>query len=87
MRQVTNDFIAGPKLYRLGGHQAFIRSHLEFGCDLKVARTKVSRLYCKWLGVKNFAPKDVHNLYALLEESYGVKKTSTHLKGVRIKGE
>ena len=87
MKQVDDDFIGGPKLDRLGGHQAFIRSHLEFGRDLKVARTKVSRLYCKWLGVKNFAPQDVHNLYALLEKRHGVKKTATHLKGIRIKGE
>ena len=87
MKQFTDDFIGGPKLDRLGGHQAFIRRHLEFGSDLKVARTKVSRLYCKWLGVKNFAPKDVHNLYALLEECHEVRKTSTHLFGVRIKGE
>ena len=85
MQHPTEDFIRGPVLDKLGGHQAFIRRHLEFRSDLKVARSKVSRLYCKWLGVKNFAPKDVHNLYALLEESYSVKKTSTHLKGVRIK--
>lgn len=87
MKQSTNDFIRGPKLDKLGGHQAFISRHLEFGSDWKVARTRVSRLYCKCLGVKNFAPKDVHNLYALLEKQYGVKKTTIHLKGVRIKSE
>lgn len=47
-------------------HPAFIAQRLQFGRDLSVEGRDVAKVYTEWLGVKDFAPADVGNLYALL---------------------
>ncbi len=47
-------------------HPEFIAQRLEFGSQWSVERREVAEAYTDWLGVEDFAPADVGNLYALL---------------------
>lgn len=47
-------------------HPEFIAQRLEFGSQWSVERREVAKAYTDWLGVEEFAPADVGNLYALL---------------------
>lgn len=47
-------------------HPEFIAQRLEFGSQWSVESNEVAEAYTDWLGVEDFAPADVGNLYALL---------------------
>ena len=57
----------GPKLDKLrANHPNFIENRLEFGPDLSVSNTNLSRDYADWIEVDNWSSWDMHNLYALI---------------------
>lgn len=59
------------------GHPTFIAQKLAFDSHWSVEKRKVAEAYTDWLGVEDFAPADVGNLYALLVYLGAVHNEST----------
>ena len=88
MKEITlsSKYKTGPILdERREWHWDFIEKHLVFEQGLETQSTKVSNLYKKWLGMKNFSTGDVRNLYIGLVQEHGVNIKGDTLIGVGLR--